>query len=307
MKVFLTGATGFLGAEIARELCARGHDCVALARSRQGADRLLQIAPSATVVLGDFFDVAGCQELLARCRPDALLHCGWQGVVGADRNDPRQFDNVAASVRLAEAALLHGARLLVGVGSQAEYGPRAEAIDEADPPAPETFYGAAKLSTCNAFSTLGRLHGARVVWGRVFSLYGPGQTDEWLIGGLIRAFLSGEAPALTPCAQKWEFTHVRDAAQAFCALLETPAAYGVFNVASGESRSLRDTVLFLRDLIAPQIEPRFGCVPYRTDQVMHLMGKVERIRSVTGWSPVVGLEEGFAETVAAFSSGRVAS
>lgn len=299
MRVFLTGGTGFLGAEIARELCARGHDCIALTRSREAAGRLLQLAPAAMIVEGDFFDAEGCRALMAHCRPDALLHCGWQGVEGADRNDPRQFDNVAASVRLAETALVHGARLLIGVGSQAEYGPRAEAIDEADAPAPETLYGVAKLATCGAFATLGRLHGARVAWGRVFSLYGPGQSDQWLVGALIRAFLRGRAPELTRCEQRWEFTHVRDAAQAFCALAETEDACGVFNIASGESRALRDAVLFLRDLVAPHIEPQFGRIPYRKDQVMHLEARIERIRTATGWSPRISLEDGFAEAVAA--------
>ncbi len=307
MRVFLTGGTGFLGAEVARELCARGHECVAMARRLEGAGRLSQLAPAATIVAGDVFDRDGCQALMAQWRPEALIHCGWRGVGGAERNDVAQLDNIAASARLAELALAHGARVIIGTGSQAEYGARSCAVEESDAPSPETLYGVAKVAVANAFDTLARLHGARAAWGRVFSLYGPGQEEPWLVASLIRAFADGAAPALTACEQMWEFTHVQDAARAVVALLESNAARGVFNIASGETIRLREAVLMLRDLVAPGIEPRFGRIPYRLDQVMHLEARIDRIRALADWAPRVGLEEGFAETVGAFARAREAA
>lgn len=304
MRVFLTGATGFLGAVVAQELCGRGHDCIALARQPASAARLSDLAPEATVVQGDFFDSDGCRALMAHWRSDALIHCGWGGVPGAARNDPAQLENAAASTRLASAALAAGVAVLIGVGSQAEYGARSSACDEADAPAPETLYGVAKLAACGAFMALGRQYGARVAWARVFSLYGPGQTEDWLVGSMIRTLMRGEAPALTRCEQMWEFTHVRDAARAIVALLESPGAAGVFNVASGTTIPLREAVLMLRDLAAPEIEPEFGRIPYRPDQVMRLEARIERMRAMTGWAPGIGLRDGFAETVAAFARER---
>lgn len=307
MRVFLTGATGFLGAALARELCARGHECVAMARDRDGAARLAHLVPAATPVEGDLFDTTGCRALMAQWRPEALIHCGWRGVSGAARNDVAQLENIAASAHLAAAALAQGARVLIGVGTQAEYGARSDACDEADAPAPETLYGVAKLATMGAFAALGRHYDARFVWGRVFSLYGPGQSGSWLVASLIEALRRGEAPALTRCEQMWEFTHVRDAARGFVALLETPQAAGVFNVASGETIPLRDAVLLLRDLAGSGVEPRFGEIPYRADQAMRLEARIDRIRAVTGWSPQTGLREGFAETVASFAAARAAA
>jgi nucleoside-diphosphate-sugar epimerase len=307
MRVFLTGATGFLGAEIARELGLRGHDCIAMARRIAGAGRLSAMAPGARIVAGDLFDPESCRALMSHWRPEALIHCGWRGVLGAERNDVAQLDNIAASARLAEAALAHGARIIIGAGSQAEYGARPYAVAESDPPSPETLYGVAKVAAANAFETLARLHGARAAWGRVFSLYGPGQEPPWLVASLICAFARGEAPALTACEQMWEFTHVRDAAQAVVAILDSNEARGVFNIASGETIRLRDAVSMLRDLVAPGVEPLFGKIPYRPDQVMHLEARIDRIRALAGWTPRIGLAEGFAETVAAFARAREAA
>ncbi|MCC3245815.1 NAD(P)-dependent oxidoreductase [Methylocystis sp. WRRC1] len=307
MRVFVTGATGFLGGELTRALIARGHEVLALARTTEGMARHAALAPGATFIQGDLFSPQDWRSGLARFRPDALIHCGWRGVVGAERNDLAQLENIAASARLAEAAIECGAQVVIGVGSQAEYGARSGAFGETDPTTPETLYGASKLATSGAFLTLGAIHGVRAVWGRVFSLYGPGNDGPWLVPSLIRALSNGQQLDLTRCEQIWEFTHVRDAAQGFVALLETPQAHGVFNVASGAPAPLRDAVLLLRDMIDRNARPNFGAIPYRPDQVMHLEAKIDRIRAVTGWSPRIGLMEGFEETVAAFRRERMAA
>ena len=103
--------------------------------------------------------------------------------------------------------------------------------------------------------------------------------------------------ALTKCAQRWEFTHVRDAARGFISLLETPTAHGVFNVAAGRAVCLRNVVMTLRELMAADVSPVFGALAYRPDQVMHLEAKIDRIREATGWSPQTSLADGLAETV----------
>ena len=303
----MTGATGFLGANIARALIEGGHECGALARNESGAARLAALAPQAAVYYGDLFGSDSCHEALARFRPDALIHCAWRGVTGAERNDLGQLDNIVASAALAQAAINCGARILIGVGSQAEYGARASAVGEDDPTTPETLYGVAKLATAGAFMALARMEGVRAAWGRVFSLYGPGQDGPWLVPSLMRAFAVGDPLELTKCEQIWEFTHVRDAARGFVSLLESAEAKGAFNVASGAPMRLRDAVLLLRDLVAPGVEPQFGRAPYRPDQVMHLEAKIDRIRAVTGWAPETDLKEGFAETVAAYSQRRKAA
>lgn len=304
MRVFLTGATGFLGGAIARELIARGHECAALARD---AGKLSPLAGNLPAVEGDLFEPESYRAALARFAPDALLHCAWRGVEGAARNDIRQLDNLPAAGRLVEAAIDCGARVVVGVGSQGEYGQKNGKISEVDRPEPTTLYGVTKLAAGNAMLNIAAARGVRAAWGRVFSLYGPGDDGPWLVPGLIRAFREGRSPDLTACEQTWEFTHVRDAASAFAALLETPDARGIFNVGSGAPVNLKRAVLMLRDLVAPSIEPRFGAVPYRPDQVMHLEADIERICGAAGWRPRITLEEGFAETVAGRARTREAA
>jgi len=297
MKIFLTGASGFLGGATLRALVAQGHDCAVLHRGP--SSRLGDLASGVQIVEGDFFAPDSYRAALLEFAPDALLHCGWWGVAGADRNDLRQLDNLPATGHLVAAALDAGAKIVVGVGSQGEYGPKAGRISEDEAPEPTTLYGISKLAACKALLALAGQRGARGAWGRVFSLYGPGDDGPWLVPSLIRAFREQRAPDLTGCEQIWEFTHVADAADALVALVECEAAQGVFNIGSGAPVSLHAAVTLLRDLVAPHVAPNFGAVPYRPDQVMHLEANIDRIAAVTGWRPRVALAEGFAQTVAA--------
>lgn len=299
MRVFLTGASGFLGHEVTKLLLARGHRCAVLSRRADPTGtRLASLSDRVEIIAGDLLLPESYRAGLRRFAPEALIHCAWQGVAGADRNDIRQLDNVPATGRLVEAALESGAGVILGVGSQAEYGPKNHAVAEDEGCEPTTLYGVAKLAAGRAMLNIAAECGARGAWGRVFSLYGPGDDGPWLVPSLIRSFLACRAPELTACEQIWEFTHVADAAAAILALLETPHAQGSFNIGAGESVRLGDAVLLLRDLTAPQVEPLFGRVPYRQDQVMRLEADISRLSSVTGWRPRVPLERGFEETVA---------
>ncbi|MDB5651530.1 MAG: GDP-6-deoxy-D-lyxo-4-hexulose reductase [Hyphomicrobiales bacterium] len=290
MRVFLTGATGFLGRAVAIELEARGHV----------VSRLVRPAPSRVLarqdIVGDLFDALSYRAALVGFKPDAIVHCGWWGVAGANRNDRRQLDNIVATGALVEAGIAAGARIFVGTGSQAEYGPCGGRIREDHARDPTTLYGVAKVASGQAFLSLVEQAGGRAAWGRVFSLYGRDDEAPWLIPSLIRDFKRGQAPAVTRCEQVWDYLHVSDAARAVVALVECEAARGMFNIGSGEPIALLDVVTTLRDMLAPEIEPLFGAVPYRPDQVMHLEADVQRLRETTGWLPRVTLLEGLRES-----------
>jgi UDP-glucose 4-epimerase len=292
MRILVTGGDGFLGSAALRALAARGHDCAALSR------RPVKREDGAELILGDLFAPESYRDGVRRFAPDALLHCAWSGAYGGAADDPAQHHNVAASAHLATIALEAGATTLLGVGSQAEYGAKAGALRETDGAEPTTPYGAAKRAAGEALLALCAANRARGIWARVFALYGPGDDERRFLAMVLSQLRLGRAPALTPCEQRGDFLHVRDAADALVALLECETAEGVYNIGSGEAPRLADVVLSLRDRIAPQVEPAFGALPYRADQRMRLQADISRICAATGWRPRIALEDGLAELAA---------
>lgn len=298
MRVLITGAGGFLGSHVAAELAGRGHAVAALVRPASAPGRLDPLAGHIDVVRGDLCDGMALAALLDAVRPEAVVHLAWDGVGNAARNAPGQARNIAATLDLLAAAADSGARVFLGAGSQAEYGPRERAIREDEATHPTTLYGHAKLAAGLMAGQLAAARSLRFAWLRVFSTYGPGDNPGWLIPDLIGRLRRGERMALTPGEQRWGFLHARDAAAAFRTVLEDAGASGVFNLGSPDAPPLRDTITMLRDLVDPRVPLGFGDIPYRPDQVMRLQADVGRLAAL-GWTPRIALADGLAETVAA--------
>lgn len=299
MKVLLTGASGFVGSWVLHTLLAEGrHQVVITLRPGSDAWRIRHLLPQVSVEPVALDDSPAVSALLARQRPQAVLHLAWGGVAGAQRNYPAQWRNLSDALHLLEAAAAAGAQHWIGLGSQAEYGPCSQLIDEDTPTRPTTLYGSAKLATAQLALATGAVLGLRCAWLRLFSSYGPKDHGHWMIPSLIGALLRGERPAVTLGEQRWDYIHVRDVARAITAVLDAPEARGIFNLGSGQALPLRQTIEALRDRVAPGAPIGFGEVPYRADQVMHLQADIRRLQQATGWSPRVGLAEGMDETVA---------
>lgn len=295
-RVLVTGAAGFLGARIAERLLERSHCLALLLRAPNADDRAAAIYERCEIVTGDLAERASYAAALRAFRPDSIVHAAWSGVTGADRNDPRQIANIAATADLLEEAIAAGATAFVGFGSQAEYGPQNRKIDEHAPTEPTTLYGHSKLATARVTEAMCRLKAVRHAWLRVFSTYGPRDNPNWLIPSLIAKLVAGEVMEMTPCEQIWDFLYIDDAANAAVSVVETPSASGIFNLGSGAGRPLRETVSLLRNIVRPQGEVAFGAVPYRLDQVMHLEADIARLEGATGWRPRVALEAGLKQT-----------
>jgi nucleoside-diphosphate-sugar epimerase len=221
----------------------------------------------------------------------------WQGVEGESRNSAQQHENILREKGLARLAKASRAEVYIGVGSQAEYGPVEGAIPEIQAVNPTTQYGRAKNETRLALKEEFFGSNTRFIWARVFSTYGPGDSEKWLIPSLAKSLMRGSQLSLTKCEQLWDYLYVTDAARAFVCLAEGHDLEGIFNVGSGITTPLKDIVNEVARLVNPSFSLRFGEEPYRKDQVMHLQADISRITRLTGWLPQTQIREGIRKTV----------
>ena len=298
MRVFVTGATGFLGSYVTEEFLQRGADVAVLTRKSSDTWRIRHILHRLRVIEGDLRDLGASSAAIEAFRPEVVVHLAWYGVGNQLRDDPAQVEaNLLGSVSLLRLGLKMQCGAWIGIGSQAEYGPQNRMLDEDASPNPTTTYGAVKLSLSLLARQLAAGSAMRVAWLRVFSTYGPKDNPGWVIPYLIRSIRCGQKPALTACEQRWDYLYIEDAAAAVCDVAAAPDARGVFNLGSGRAYVLREIVERVRDLVHPGQPLGIGEVPYRPDQVMHLQADISRLRRATGWTPKVSLEQGLRRTV----------
>lgn len=298
MKVLITGASGFIGSFLLKQLIKEDkHEVAVILRDPLNAWRINSFLEHVYLIKGSLDDPESYRSQLSVFKPDVLIHLAWDGVESKRRNEAGQWRNVSNMLEFMEIAVSQDAHTFIGLGSQAEYGVVNARIDENEATKPTTLYGVSKLAACNIGQVMANISNIRFSWLRLFSSYGPMDQQDWLIPYLINSLLKGESPNLTLAEQVWDYIHVADVASAIALMIDKPNVHGVFNLGSGNAVPLKSIIEKTRDLINPLTLLNFGAVPYREDQVMHLEANIDLLTNATGWRPIVDINEGLLETV----------
>jgi nucleoside-diphosphate-sugar epimerase len=207
MKILVTGATGFIGTEVARQLAWRGwQPRLAIRRPSRGP---LVNALDAEVVHADLLAPATLRRAVVGC--DAVIHLGGRAVFEPAR---RLVDTFVHGTRaLAEAAVEAGVGRFVFASSLLVHGDEDAPITASTAPRPAVDYGRVKLFVERRLAALGSVAGMQVANVRLPHVYGP--TDQ-LFGRIRRGWVvvpgRGDAP--------YAHLHVRDAARVLIAAAE---------------------------------------------------------------------------------------
>lgn len=298
MRVAVSGCSGHVGRAVVRGLTRRGHTVLGLDCDDGALARLQQGAPELLVAHLDLRAVRSSLGALADFRPEGAIHLAWQGVGAGDRDSvPQLTTNVSGTLEFLQVVHEAGGAAFVGLGSQAEFGPYDVPLREDLAAWPRTAYGVAKLAAGLLTQKLAELCGMRHAWVRLTASYGPHDDRAHLIPGVITALLHGVEPVLTEGRQECDYLYVDDVADALIATLETGTAAGPYVLGSGEAVTVRRLCEFVRERMDSKVPLTFGAVPYRDDQVMHIVADPARLREATGWFPRTSLEDGLTLTI----------
>lgn len=286
MQIVMTGATGFLGRALCKELAENGHEVTVLVRP-ESAEKAKTLTADTVIEL----PLEESEKLTGEY--DVFFHLAWNGSGGEARNDYGiQMKNLLYMEKALKAAKRCGCQKYIGAGSQAEYGVvREKAKEDETVPKPFMMYGAAKLACLHMGRVLAEQLGITFVWPRIYSVYGPRENDPTLLGYVARTLREGKVPELSTCENMWDFMYITDFTRAMRILAEQPEAEGIYHVASGESRKLREFVEVERDVIRPGAELRFGARKTDEKRTFWMEPEVERLKEL-GFECEVGFEQG---------------
>ncbi|MEJ6021478.1 NAD-dependent epimerase/dehydratase family protein [Ramlibacter sp. PS4R-6] len=269
--VLLTGATGFVGRQVLRELRRRG--AAVRVAVRDGSQHRLEDREGlhSVVTTPDLFGEPASWWASACAGMDTVVHAAWYAEPGQYLGSPKNIDCLAGTLRLAQGAAAAGARRIVGVGTCFEYEVSAVPLSTHAPLRPQTPYAGAKAAAFLALSQNLPPLGVSFAWCRLFYLYGEGEDPRRLVPQLRSRLQAGQPVDLTRGDQVRDYMDVADAARM---IVDTTLSgvEGAVNVCSGVPVTIRA----LAERIAAEYGRadllRFGARPDNPFDPPHIVG-----------------------------------
>jgi UDP-glucose 4-epimerase len=304
MRVLLTGGAGFIGSHVAEALLERGHE-VAVVDDLSSGKR-------ANVPEGAVFyeaDVrAGCGEVFAEFRPEALSHQAAQMDVRRSVREP-DFDadvNVIGTVRLLQNCVEHDvSRVVFASTGGAIYGEQREfPAPEDHPQYPVSPYGVSKLAGERYLHYYHAQYGLPYRALRYANVYGPRQDPHGEAG--VVAIFCGNLAAGRPSTifgtgeQTRDYVHVHDVASANVLALEGDAPAEAYNVGTGVETSVNRLYDLLQQASGRDLPPEYA-PPKPGEQSRSSVNPSLAARAL-GWRPEVELAAGLRQTFRYFAA-----
>lgn len=281
MKIFVTGATGFIGRAFCAEAIRRGHQILALTR-----DPAAQIAPGVEVAVGSLTKTPW--EQVARFAPEAALHLAWIAEPGVYLYSPENEVWLEQSKAWFRKLMELGVPYLAGTGTCIEYAASTKPLNEEKSPLEPQFpYSKAKAALCDW------LHGHATgdwSWFRIFYPYGPGEHASRVCTSLLTSLRAGRPLALRTPESVKDYLFIADLATALCIALERRLT-GAINVGSGSGVAIRDLAALMAELI--HADPRLvgQAAELTHDACPVTIADMCRLKQA-GWHPKTSLKDG---------------
>lgn len=291
MRTLVTGARGFIGTHLCKELEMKGHEVI---KCDVNADR--------DIVFIDIMDLKMIQNVIEEYQPDVLINLAGQANVGLSWKAPQitvQLNTVGL-INILEAVRLVDPNIrVIAVGSSDEYGNLGKYgvnVTENTPVKPVTPYAISKLAQ-ELFSQLYvRSYGLNICMIRLFNLGGAGQEK----GYLISDFASGIAEieygkksflSVGNLDSARDITHVKDACRAIRLVAEKGCAGEIYNISSGTTHRTKKILEMLIHMSSADIDVRVDPVRMRPSDTPVVCGNHDKLTAHTGWQPELGIME----------------
>lgn len=277
MTVTLTGATGFVGKHILRNLLSRGCSVTALVRDPSDLLGMPEGGALDIVQTPDLFAEATgrLEELLEGS--ETLVHAAWHAKPGEYLTSPLNVRCLTGTLNLAHAFAAVGGKRFVGVGTCAEYDPSAGLMTTDTPLAPRTLYAACKASAFQVLRYFLDAEGISFAWCRIFYLYGEGEDEQRLVPYIRTQLQAGQEVILSRGEQVRDFLDVEDAAR-MIADVALGQQQGAVNICSGEAVTIRQLAERIADQYGRRDLLRFGARPENMFDPPRVVGVREGVR-----------------------------
>ena len=308
MRAIVTGAYGFVGRYLTRELAEAGYEVLAediidLCPSNRSANGFEELPEGVVYKKCDLLNASAVEKLVKEWNPDAVFHLAAQSSGALSFEDPvgTVRTNVLGFLNLIEAVRKNkkSARILA-VGSCEEYGKRPSEempLSENAGIEPANPYAASKAAQTILALQYSRAFDMDIIVTRSFNHTGPGQSIRFVLPSFARQCARVKAGIDAPVIKTGnldvlrDFLDVRDVVRAYRALVEKGEKGHIYNVCSGEGLNLQNALKMIINEAGITVDIQTDPDLLRPVDVPVFTGSNRKLRNDTGWERKITAKE----------------
>lgn len=295
-RIILTGATGFVGANLTRRLLTEGYEIHLLLRKEYQAWRIESIKKDVQIHIVDLNNAETLDKVLTEIKADWIFHLAAYGAYSSQTNFRRMTEtNLMATVNFVDSCVRIGFDVFINTGSSSEYGYKDHAPDEQELLEPNSSYAVLKAAATHYCRLIAQSKQVNLATLRLYSVYGPYEEPSRLMPTLIIEGLQGKLPPLVNPEIARDFVFVDDVTEAYFKAASNPSLLmgKVYNIGSGIQVPLKKVVEVACQVFPIKVEPAWGSIPNRSWDTSTWVANIHNAVHELGWKPHFSFTDGF--------------
>jgi nucleoside-diphosphate-sugar epimerase len=305
-KILITGAGGFVGSVLLREIIKKYPNAKIYITLRQSTNtwRIKDLLKKTKVLPVDLTDFKVLKNSLQKIKPEIIFHLASYGAYPKFNSLPLAIKtNIVGLQNLLLALEGINYQTFVNTGTSSEYGFKAHPMKEKDMLEPNSFYASTKASATLIANTYGTLNSKPVLTLRLFSVYGPYEEQERLVPTVILRALKNLPLCVVGDNQKRDFVYIEDVVDAYikcCSLKKFDQR--IFNICSGKQFSIVNVVKMIKKITNSSSKIMIGNYDKRPWDTSYWVGDKTQSSNVLKWKTSNSLEQGLTKSVEWFKN-----